>query len=108
MSIDASEEAALQIARFVTVQLDDSRSIADFLGSQPVRLTEALDSLGLLELATFVEDTFGVQIQDDEIIPENFATVADVVGVLRVKGALPEATADGAADAAADGKSARS
>jgi acyl carrier protein len=95
MSIDASEEAALQIARFVAVQLDDSRSVTDFVGSRPVRLTEALDSLGLLELATFVEDTFGVQIQDDEIVPENFATVADVVRVLRDKGAL---TAPSAAD----------
>lgn len=88
MSIDESDEAALQIARFVTVELDGSRSVMDLVGAEPVRLTEALDSLGLLELATFVEDTFGVQFQDDEIAPENFATVADVVRVLREKGAL--------------------
>ncbi len=94
MSTDASSEAALRIARFVVIQLDERRSVTDFVGSQPVRLTEELDSVGLLELASFVEDAFGVQIQDDEIVPENFATVADVVRVLQGKGALtaPSAT----------------
>jgi acyl carrier protein len=88
MSIEAPDEAALEIARFVAVQLDDSRQVADYLGSDPVKLTEALDSLALLELATFVEDTFGVQIQDDELVPENFATVADIVRVLQDKDAF--------------------
>jgi acyl carrier protein len=88
MSIEASDEAALQIARFVVVQLDDSRLVADYLGSDPVKLTEALDSLALLELATFVEDTFAVEIQDEEIVPENFATVADIVRVLQDKDAV--------------------
>jgi len=61
-----------------------------------VRLIEAIDSASLLELAAFTEDTFGVQIRDDEFIPENFATVADVVRLLDGKGALtvPSVTAN--------------
>lgn len=95
MSIDTSHEAALQIARFIVTELGYHGQVTDFVGSQPVRLTEAMDSLALLELASFVEDTFSVQIQDEEIARENFSTIADVVRLLRDKGAL---TAPSAAD----------
>lgn len=98
MSTEASSEAALRIARFVVVQSDYQGSAADFGGRQPVRLTEALDSVGLLELASFVEDAFGVTIEDDEIVPGNFGTVADIVRFLGDKGALPaspDAVGDG-------------
>lgn len=91
MLADASGEATLRIARFIVTHLDYPGPVTDFFESRPVRLTEALDSIGLLELATFVEDSFGVRIGDDEIVPENFATVADVVRILRDKGALAAA-----------------
>jgi acyl carrier protein len=96
MLTDASDEAALRIAHFIVTQLDYQGPVTDLVGSQPVRLTEAIDSLALMELAAFIEDAFGVQIKDDEILPENFATVADVVRLLRGKGALaaPSATDD--------------
>jgi hypothetical protein len=97
MSVDTSAEAALRICRFVVIQVDYRGTVTDFIGPQPVRLTETLDSVGLLELASFVEDSFGVQIEDDEIVPENFGTVADLVRLLCDKGAL-------AAPSAADGE----
>jgi acyl carrier protein len=34
-----------------------------------------LDSTGFLELITFVEQQFGVDIADDELVPENFDTL---------------------------------
>jgi len=34
-----------------------------------------LDSTGFLELITFVEQEFGVDIADDELVPENFDTL---------------------------------
>ena len=34
-----------------------------------------LDSLGVLELVTFLEEELGVLIVDDELVPENFSTV---------------------------------
>ena len=35
-----------------------------------------LDSTGFLELITFVEERFGVDIADDELVPEHFDTLA--------------------------------
>jgi acyl carrier protein len=91
-------EAALRIARFIVSDLEYGGPADDFLGSEPVRLPEAIDSAALLELATFIEDEFAVQIQDEDIVPENFATVADVVRLLRDKGALSAPTAAGDQD----------
>jgi acyl carrier protein len=44
----------------------------------------------MLEVVTFVEDWFSVQIKDDDIVPSNFATVAALVRLLAAKGALTE------------------
>ena len=30
-----------------------------------------IDSTGVLELVTFIEETFSVQVEDEELIPEN-------------------------------------
>jgi len=34
-----------------------------------------IDSTGILELVMFVEETYGIEVQDDEVIPENFDSV---------------------------------
>ena len=42
-----------------------------------------IDSMGIFELATFLEDRFGVQIRDEEILKRNFESIqciADFVG----------------------------
>lgn len=34
-----------------------------------------LDSIGIFELVTFLEETFGVKIEDEAIVPEHFETI---------------------------------
>ena len=35
-----------------------------------------IDSLGILDLVSFFEQEFGIVVADDELIPENFQSVA--------------------------------
>jgi acyl carrier protein len=35
-----------------------------------------LDSLGILEVVTFVEQEFAITIIDDELVPENFQSIS--------------------------------
>ncbi len=37
-----------------------------------------LDSLGILELITFLESEFNVKIADEEILPENLDTISRI------------------------------
>lgn len=34
-----------------------------------------IDSTGILELVCFVEESFNISVQDDEIVPENFSSL---------------------------------
>ena len=40
--------------------------------------TGLIDSTGILELIGFLEQTYGVQIEDDELVPENLDSLARV------------------------------
>jgi acyl carrier protein len=48
--------------------------------------TGVLDSSGLLELITFIENTFGITINDDELIPENLDSLDNVNAFIIKKG----------------------
>lgn len=37
-----------------------------------------LDSIGLLQIMTFIEQETGLRVPDDEVLPENFETVAQI------------------------------
>jgi acyl carrier protein len=34
-----------------------------------------VDSMGVLELVTFVEQEFGINVSDEELVPENFQSI---------------------------------
>jgi acyl carrier protein len=44
-----------------------------------------VDSTGVLELVMFVEESFGVAVEDQEIIPENFDSVSQLAAYIRGK-----------------------
>ena len=44
-----------------------------------------VDSTGVLELVMFVEETFNVTVEDDEIVPENLDSVAQLAAYIRRK-----------------------
>ncbi len=37
-----------------------------------------IDSMGLLQIMTFIEERTGVRIPDDEVTPDNFQSVASI------------------------------
>ncbi|HEY5132915.1 MAG TPA: acyl carrier protein, partial [Candidatus Krumholzibacteriaceae bacterium] len=49
------------------IDLDDEDSFLE---------KEIIDSTGVLELVSFVEERFGIEVNDDELIPDNFDSVS--------------------------------
>ena len=45
-----------------------------------------LDSTGVLELVSFIEEQFAVAVEDDEIVPENLNSLENIATYLRSKG----------------------
>jgi len=44
-----------------------------------------IDSTGILELVTFLEETFDITVEDEELIPENLDSIGNVVNYLQKK-----------------------
>ena len=44
-----------------------------------------IDSTGVLELVTFLEEEFSITIEDEELIPENLDSIDNVNGYLGTK-----------------------
>lgn len=44
-----------------------------------------VDSTGVLEVVAFLEQTFGVAIDDDEIVPENLDSIARIAALIERK-----------------------
>jgi acyl carrier protein len=44
-----------------------------------------IDSTGVLELVMFVEEAFGIAVTDEEIVPENFDSIAHLTAYISSK-----------------------
>lgn len=61
----------------------------------PILRNGIMDSLGVLELVAFLEETFDIRIDDDDLTPENFESIDHVAAFVTSKRAGPSATERG-------------
>jgi len=59
----------------------------DHQPSSDASLLEAgiIDSTGVLELIAYMEKHFGIRVEDDELVPENLDTIANICSFLTRK-----------------------
>ena len=87
-TIPTALQTTIQLREFVTsnfyvpstLPLDDTSSLL----AQGI-----IDSTGVLELVSFVEDRFGISVQDEELVPANFDSLAALCAYVERKRALP-------------------
>ena len=48
-----------------------------------------IDSMNVMELIMFVEEEFGVEVADEEIVPDNFDSVGKIAAYIRYKNGQP-------------------
>jgi acyl carrier protein len=73
-----------QIRQFVTTNfyLPDPRALAD---TTSFLETGIIDSTGVLEIVGFLERDLGLQLRDNEIVPENLDSIANIEGFVERK-----------------------
>lgn len=47
-----------------------------------------IDSTGVLEIMLFIEETFGIKVEDDEMLPENLDSIDNLVAFIQRKQAV--------------------
>jgi acyl carrier protein len=57
-------------------ELDEDRHLID---------AGILDSLGIFRLVGFLEDDMGIVVEDDELLPENFASIRAITSFIAAK-----------------------
>jgi acyl carrier protein len=67
-----------EVARFIGTELGQVDSDDDLTADTPLIQSGLIDSLSLFRVIDFLEKTFGVQIRPEEIVLENFASIADM------------------------------
>ncbi len=63
------------IKAFIIDQLDYRGSPNDLTATYPLIDREAIDSMGILQIVGFVEDEFGVEVGDEDLVVDNFASI---------------------------------
>jgi acyl carrier protein len=86
-------EIETQIKQFVLDTFLFGGSLDDIKDEESFIANGTLDSLGVLTLISFVEETYGIEVADDEVVPENFDSVRGLATYVRTKMNVPTAVA---------------
>jgi acyl carrier protein len=74
-----------QIREFLTENFLLNSHDSDFGNDASLLESGIVDSTGVLELVAFVEDAFGIEIAEHEMVPENFDSVNQIVSYVSSK-----------------------
>jgi acyl carrier protein len=71
-----------EVRRFITEELKAANLPEALTDDYPLLERAVLDSTSLLELVEFLEDRCGVVIDEEDLVPDNFGTVADIAALV--------------------------
>jgi acyl carrier protein len=60
---------------FISEELNWQGTKDELTDDYPLIENKVVDSLGIFNIVSFVEDEFGIEIQDDELVPANFGSI---------------------------------
>lgn len=93
MSTQPNERVATvsdELADFIIGDLHWDGPKEDLLSRDPIDLAAILASADLLELAGWVEEKYGIEISDEEVVAETFSSVNQLAQVVVAKQAALE------------------
>jgi acyl carrier protein len=66
------------IERFLVDELAAAEPDGQIAHDEDLLAAELIDSLGIQELVTFLERTYGIKVQDDDLVADNFRSVEKI------------------------------
>jgi acyl carrier protein len=78
MSDTATLPASAQVRQFIQENFLYMRPDLQFTDDEPLLGRGIIDSLGVMELIGFVEEAFGIQVNDFDVTEEHFGSVAAI------------------------------
>jgi acyl carrier protein len=82
--MEGTEQEEL-IRSFITSRLVKKEAQKDLGLEDNLLFSGIVDSLGIMHLISFLEETFRIKIGDEDILPDNFETVRTIATYLAVR-----------------------
>jgi acyl carrier protein len=76
-------ETAQKVQRFLVDELQ--LPVAEITPDHPLIANQLLDSLGILQVVSFLESEFGISVEDDELVVDNFGSISSMVRLVDSK-----------------------
>ena len=73
------------ITKYLKDKLLYKKEIKDIQPNESLLDSGLIDSVGIFELVSFLEEHFDVLIEDEEVIPENFDNINSIVAFIKRK-----------------------
>jgi acyl carrier protein len=73
------------IIEYISQELVRDTGLLPLADDTPLLESGILDSLSLLQLVVFLEERFGITVGDQDLLPENFASVNTICAYLRTR-----------------------
>jgi acyl carrier protein len=90
-TLEATQLEAV-INDYISRELVQDAALLPLPNTAPLLETGVLDSLSLLRLVIFVEERFGIVVDDVDLVPEHFASVDAICAYLRSRAGDEHAT----------------
>jgi acyl carrier protein len=74
-----------KIRQFIVEELNWDGTPDELGDDYPLLDGGAVDSLGIFQIISWLESDFAVDIQDEDIVPENFGTINDIASFIASK-----------------------
>jgi len=83
-AVCATQGVTDRLRRFIFEELHPGGT-AELSNDDSLLEAGVLDSLGVFEVATFIENELGVTIADEDLVPDNFATIQRIANLVESK-----------------------
>ena len=77
---------AEEVEKFIVEEIALGTGVESVGHDEDLLAQDVIDSLGIVELVSFLESRFGIKVGDDDLLPENFSSVNSVVAFVEAKG----------------------
>jgi len=75
-------ELNAKLKEFIMTEISPDLNLAQLDDNEPLIESGIIDSLGVLKILAFLDETFGVDLSSDQIKLENFKTVSSICALV--------------------------
>jgi acyl carrier protein len=74
-----------ELENFLLTEIVVDENIESLSPDDDLIMQGIIDSLGIMKLVGYLEDNFKIIISDDDLVPENFQTIANLEKLIEMK-----------------------